>query len=146
MNLIALGALALLFLVWLGRGGGPVFKQRGWRITSGAFALAGLAGAVLLAYHDLFIPAVGLLITSLWLAVAARRNGVGPPPPRPRSSRMSLEEARSILGVDADATPAQIRAAYKRLMRMAHPDKGGTSGLAAQLNAARDRLLAEFEA
>jgi hypothetical protein len=26
-------------------------------------------------------------------------------------------------------------------MRMAHPDKGGTSGLAAQLNAARDRLL-----
>jgi hypothetical protein len=24
---------------------------------------------------------------------------------------------------------------------MAHPDKGGTSGLAAQLNAARDRLL-----
>jgi len=26
-------------------------------------------------------------------------------------------------------------------MRLAHPDKGGTSGLAAQLNAARDRLL-----
>ncbi len=24
---------------------------------------------------------------------------------------------------------------------MAHPDKGGTAGLAAQLNAARDRLL-----
>jgi hypothetical protein len=28
-----------------------------------------------------------------------------------------------------------------RLMRSVHPDKGGTSGLAAQLNAARDRLL-----
>ena len=34
-----------------------------------------------------------------------------------------------------------FEAAYNRLMRMAHPDKGGTSGLAAQLNAARDRLL-----
>jgi hypothetical protein len=26
-------------------------------------------------------------------------------------------------------------------MRMAHPDTGGTTGLASQLNAARDRLL-----
>ncbi|MDD3838185.1 MAG: molecular chaperone DnaJ, partial [Phenylobacterium sp.] len=40
-----------------------------------------------------------------------------------------------------EATPAEILAAHKRLMGMAHPDKGGTSGLAAQLNAARDRLL-----
>jgi curved DNA-binding protein CbpA len=54
---------------------------------------------------------------------------------------MSLDEARSILGVGADATREEIQAAYSRLMRLAHPDKGGTSGLAAQLNAARDRLL-----
>jgi len=56
---------------------------------------------------------------------------------------MSLTEARSILGVDAEATREEIQTAYTRLMRMAHPDKGGTSGLAAQLNAARDRLLSE---
>jgi curved DNA-binding protein CbpA len=54
---------------------------------------------------------------------------------------MSLQEARSVLGLEEGATPAQIKAAYTRLMRMAHPDKGGTAGLAAQLNAARDRLL-----
>ena len=54
---------------------------------------------------------------------------------------MSLEEARSILGVSAEAGPDEVKAAYTRLMRMAHPDKGGTSGLASQLNAARDRLL-----
>jgi curved DNA-binding protein CbpA len=54
---------------------------------------------------------------------------------------MSLAEARSILGVAEGASPAEIQAAYSRLMRLAHPDKGGTSGLAAQLNAARDRLL-----
>jgi curved DNA-binding protein CbpA len=54
---------------------------------------------------------------------------------------MSADEARSILGLGPDATADDVRAAYTRLMRLAHPDKGGTSGLAAQLNAARDRLL-----
>jgi curved DNA-binding protein CbpA len=54
---------------------------------------------------------------------------------------MSLEEARAVLGVPAGATREEIRAAYTRLMRSVHPDKGGTAGLAAQLNAARDRLL-----
>jgi curved DNA-binding protein CbpA len=56
---------------------------------------------------------------------------------------MGVSEACSILGVSEDATPAEIQAAYTRLMRLAHPDKGGTSGLAAQLNAARDRLLSK---
>jgi curved DNA-binding protein CbpA len=56
---------------------------------------------------------------------------------------MSLSEARSILGVGPEATPEEVQAAYTRLMRMAHPDKGGTTGLAVQLNAARDRLLEE---
>ena len=54
---------------------------------------------------------------------------------------MGVDEARRILGVSADATDAEIQEAYTRLMRMAHPDAGGTSGLAAQLNAARDKLL-----
>jgi curved DNA-binding protein CbpA len=53
---------------------------------------------------------------------------------------MSLDEARAILGVGPTATAPEIRAAYTRLMRRAHPDQGGTSGLAAQVNAARDRL------
>jgi curved DNA-binding protein CbpA len=54
---------------------------------------------------------------------------------------MSAAEARSILGVEPTATPQDIKAAYARLIQRAHPDKGGTTGLAAQLNAARDRLL-----
>jgi hypothetical protein len=139
--LIALGALALLILVWVGRGGGAFLRRREWRITSGAFALAALAGAAFLALRSELIPAGGLLLLSIWLAVTARKNPAAPPPPRPRFSRMSLKDAREILGVGPDASPAEIRAAHKRLMRMAHPDKGGTSGLAAQLNAARDRLL-----
>ena len=144
MQLIALGALALLILVWAGRSGGAIFKRREWRIGSGVVAVAALTGAALLAFREAFLPAAGLFILSLWLAVAARKNGVAPGKPTPPpSSRMSLEEARAILGVAPGATAAQVRAAHKRLIRMAHPDKGGTSGLAAQLNAARDRLLGE---
>ena len=54
---------------------------------------------------------------------------------------MSLQDARSILGVGEGASRKEVQDAYSRLMRMAHPDKGGTDGLAAQLNAARDKLL-----
>jgi curved DNA-binding protein CbpA len=54
---------------------------------------------------------------------------------------MSVAEARATLGVGDSATPSEIRAAYARLIRRTHPDHGGTTGLAAQLNAARDRLL-----
>jgi DnaJ-class molecular chaperone len=46
-----------------------------------------------------------------------------------------------MLGVDTSASEAEIQAAYLRLMRRVHPDHGGASGLAAQLNLARDRLL-----
>jgi DnaJ-domain-containing protein 1 len=64
-----------------------------------------------------------------------------PAPPGPASSEpMSLGEARAILGVGPEATAAEIRTAYARLMRRAHPDLGGAHGAAAELNAARDRL------
>lgn len=39
---------------------------------------------------------------------------------------MSLATARSVLGVDASATPDQVRAAYKAAVKIAHPDHGGT--------------------
>jgi hypothetical protein len=146
MQLIALGALALLILVWMGRTGGAILKRREWRITSGAFAVAALVGAAFLALREAWLPAGGLLILALWLAVAARKNGVAAPAPaQPRSARMSLKDARAILGVGPEASEAEIRAAHKRLMLRAHPDQGGTSGLAAQLNAARDRLLGELQ-
>ncbi len=54
---------------------------------------------------------------------------------------MDLAEARSLLGVGHDASRQEIEAAYRRLMLRAHPDQGGSAGLAAQLNAARDALL-----
>lgn len=58
-----------------------------------------------------------------------------------RHTAMPVEQARSLLGVGPDATAAEVNAAWRRLMTRAHPDQGGTEGLAAQLNAARETLL-----
>lgn len=48
---------------------------------------------------------------------------------------MELDEARTILGVAASATPAEIRAAYRRLVRVHHPDV--TPGQAATAHTVR---------
>ena len=54
---------------------------------------------------------------------------------------MDRTEALALLELPEGATPAQIRAAHRRLMRQAHPDHGGDSRRAARLNQARDLLL-----
>lgn len=140
MPFLALGAVALLLVVWFSSGK-PIFKLRDWRVTSAAFAVACFAAAAYVAIREAWLPALVLVILGLWLAVSARNKGAASAPAPAKSSKMSLDEARSVLGLEERATPAQIKAAYTRLMRMAHPDKGGTAGLAAQLNAARERLL-----
>jgi hypothetical protein len=139
MLYLALGAAALWLLVVAGRGR-TVLKRREWRFVSGAGALVAFTGAAYAGVRGAWEPAIVLIVVGLWLLMTTRTTGSAGQRP-PSNSRMSLDEARSILGVDADATSEDIQAAYTRLMRMAHPDKGGTSGLAAQLNAARDRLL-----
>lgn len=58
------------------------------------------------------------------------------------SPRMNRETALDVLGLAPDATPDQIRKAFKRLMAKVHPDKeGGSNHLAKLLNEARDVLL-----
>ena len=54
---------------------------------------------------------------------------------------MTHAEALRVLDLEADATPDQIREAYCRLITRLHPDHGGSSYLAAQLNCAKDVLL-----
>ncbi|MBO1073143.1 J domain-containing protein [Roseomonas marmotae] len=57
------------------------------------------------------------------------------------SDNMDRAAALALLGLSEGASPQEIRAAHRRLMRQAHPDRGGDPVLAARLNRARDLLL-----
>lgn len=84
---------------------------------------------------------------SLLEAYAARhRPGAEQEDPHPggapagQGPEMTDEEAYRILGLEPGASREEVRAAYHRLIRKVHPDSGGTSALAALINAARQRL------
>jgi hypothetical protein len=51
------------------------------------------------------------------------------------------DAARAVLGVPAEASEAEIRAAHRRLINAVHPDRGGSAELTRRVNAARDMLL-----
>lgn len=67
-------------------------------------------------------------------------NSAGTASRRP-SDAMTREEAYAVLGLAAGASEAEIREAYHRLMMKIHPDQGGSTYLAAQINRAREVLL-----
>lgn len=139
MGLVILGGLVLLVLVMAGRAAGPPRVRREWRFLSSGGAICAFIAAALLLIKEAWLP--GLLVAGIGLSLLVSSRIDTRRAPAPPNERMSLGEARSILGVGPDATPEEIQAAYTRLMRRTHPDAGGTSGLAAQLNTARDRLL-----
>jgi len=138
MSYLLAGLVLLVFLTWRGRVG-QVLKGS-WRGAAAvlsifliiAAAFEAVRGGVISALVLLIVGA-GLLGTVRWPRAARMRPDAG--------GGMSLAEARATLGVAGGASVADIRAAHARLIRVAHPDAGGTAGLAAQLNAARDRLL-----
>jgi hypothetical protein len=131
---VALAGLGLWF--WLG-------KRRA-RIPAAWLGIAGtLAGAVLAAKGQ---PVIGALVATgsgLWLRYGGALLGRGAVPASPASPAAlpSRAEAAELLGVAPDAGREEIMAAYRRLMARNHPDAGGSAGLAARINAARDRLL-----
>jgi type IV secretory pathway TraG/TraD family ATPase VirD4 len=61
--------------------------------------------------------------------------------PSPGRSKMTVEDAREILEVKVGASSDEIKAAYLRLMIKVHPDHGGSTHFAKELNAARELLL-----
>ncbi len=55
--------------------------------------------------------------------------------------RMSRGEALEVLGLEPGADEVEIRAAHKRLLRLVHPDRGGSAYLARRVYQAREVLL-----
>lgn len=114
--------------------------------------LAGARRALLAERWPAFLFACAAIFTllrgSLWLGLALfvvsglvfMLSG-----PRAQAAQASDDpgdqEARAILGIGANATAGEIRAAYRAKMARAHPDRGGSHSEAARLTAARDRLL-----
>ena len=139
MTYLIVGALALA-LFWWGGKPGRFLTLANWRAAAGLLAIGVFAAAAFVAVRGGWGKAVLLVLIGVWLTYSARW-------PRPlgrpvaAGDGMSEAEARATLGVAAGASVADIKAAHARLIRVAHPDTGGTDGLAAQLNAARDRLL-----
>lgn len=81
-----------------------------------------------------------------WVQRLCHKNPTAPPPPStPIQDTMSLTEAADILGVSVDATKQEIRKAYKHLMKKNHPDHGGTTKLAEQINIAKDVMLKHID-
>ena len=139
MSYLILGALFFGFLVYWVRPS-AVLRRAGTRILSSAVSIALFATAAFIGIDGSWGKALVLVMLGAGLALSARVPNR--PNPRPvQQAGMGLKEARDLLGLKAGATPDDVRQAHRRLMQSAHPDRGGTPGLAAQLNAARDRLL-----
>ena len=137
MNLawLVLAAIGVWALIRLGRHSERPGRGR-WRVAATLFSAVLMGAGALMAFRGALLPAAGLIGAGLYLTFASRQRTVAP-----RSEAMTEAEARSLLGVAVNATPQEINTAWKRLMGRAHPDQGGTEGLASRLNAARDRLV-----
>ena len=145
MVTVAFGLGMLALLLWAARSFSRASVQTIKSLLAWAAALAGLSLATMLLLTGrggVAISGLVLLGPLLWnwwkQHAAAPRN---PEAAQRRSGPMTRAEALNVLGLTDPVSDADVRAAWVRLMRVAHPDGGGSDWLAARVNQAKDVLL-----
>jgi hypothetical protein len=107
-----------------------------------------LIGTALLAVLRFAMPILVRLLP-LWLMRRTNSGSAGMPgsgnaePGFRRPTDMTRAHALQVLDLSEGASREEILNAYKELIKKVHPDRGGSSYLAAEVNRARDVLLAE---
>jgi len=139
--LLAAGFGAGWLLLRLARGGGGETRNITLMKLVVWFGLAAaLFAAKLWPLAFMVLVAVGgVMAIETWRGKHIGEDGGGRITPPAKS--MTHAEALSVLGISADATVGDVKAAHKKLIAQIHPDKGGTDYLAAKINEARDLLL-----
>ena len=147
MWILAAALAVFLFLSWIGRqsrlgrvAAGPWIRQ--FRAVRSVLGMLLLGAGGFLAVSGEWPAAIACVIASFVLGSTVRFSGMKPQAPQAAAS-FTAEEIRAYqtLGLSIGADRAAVKAAWKREMKTAHPDQGGSGGRAAALNAARDVLL-----
>ena len=141
MIALALGLGALALLLWAAQrfSAAEVSNIKG--LMAWVTALAGLSLAALLLLSGRGMTALAGLTLLGPLAWSGWKEARGRAPAAPSGPKMGRAEALDILGLQDPVSEADVRTAWVRLMRVAHPDGGGSDWLAARVNHAKDVLL-----
>jgi hypothetical protein len=136
--IIGVAALALLWVLGsLFLNTAPATLARTVRWLVAALVAIAIAIFVYAGREGLAVALLPALITALlrWRPFGPRRSGGD------SGTGMTRAEALEILDLVEGATADDVREAHRRLMVKIHPDRGGSTFLAAKINQARDVLL-----
>jgi DnaJ homolog subfamily C member 19 len=147
MVMVGLGLALLALLMWAAGAFARASVTTVKSLLTWVAALGGILLAAMLLLTGRGRAAIGgavlfgPLLWEQWRKHAGRSTGGGRTMPPHSGGKMSRNEALAVLGLQDPVSEADVREAWRRLMRGAHPDGGGTDWLAAKVNQAKDVLL-----